>query len=176
MPTSKVASPLAQAQGDLLGVAQHPAQLAQGPGRHQHVLALGAAAWCPAGRARPAGRSRWPPGAGRPARRPSARRSRMGRASSLLAARTTWRRASARAAASRVTASPAGSGRRGNSSAGSTRTVNWERPAEICASPPSRREGDGAGLQGPDDVGAQPGGETRHAVVDAGDGGLDLRW
>ena len=32
---------MAQAQGDLLGVGEHPAQLAQGPGRHQHVLALG---------------------------------------------------------------------------------------------------------------------------------------
>ena len=62
---------------------------------------------------------------------------RIGRASSRLAARTTWVRAAEKVAASRVTASAAGSGRRRNSSAGRRRTVNCDRPAEMTASLPS---------------------------------------
>ena len=59
---------------------------------------------------------------------------RIGRASSLDAARTTWDSAVASSALASVTGSPVASVSRGNSSAGSTRRLNSERPAEMRAS------------------------------------------
>jgi hypothetical protein len=59
---------------------------------------------------------------------------RIGRASSLDAARTTCDSAVASSALAKVTGSPPGSAIRGNSSAGSTRRLNSERPAEMRAS------------------------------------------
>ena len=87
-----------------------------------------------AGPAPPAGRSRSPPAAGRRPRPPSARRSGSGRLSSLEAARTTWRRASARPTAGRVTGAPVGAGRRGKSAAGWVRTANCDRPEVMRSS------------------------------------------
>jgi len=62
---------------------------------------------------------------------------RMGRASSELAAGTTWDRASDRSAPARVTACSAGAPSRGNSSAGSSRMDEVKRPEVIWASSPS---------------------------------------
>ena len=53
---------------------------------------------------------------------------RIGRESSLDAARVTWRRASVRPSTGRVTVSPVGTGRRGKSPAGWVRTVKCDRP------------------------------------------------
>ena len=128
---------LAQAQGQLAHAAQHLGEVVERPRRHEHRLALGQHALARQvahgqpvrvgghqaqpvvlGRHQHAGEDR----AGRRRPTPPARPARAPRASSP---------------ASRVTASPTGSGRRGNSSTGNTRRVNSERPAVMRACSPS---------------------------------------
>ena len=93
---------------------------------------------------------------------------RIGRESSVLAAGTTWRSASAKSAAASVTASPVGSGSRGNSSAGISRTANCERPDGDARLVVVDLDADRAGLERPHDVGDEPGRHDRDAVLVAG--------
>ena len=90
---------------------------------------------------------------------------RIGRASSLDAARTTWASAAASSALARVTGSPVASVSRGNSSAGRTRRLNSDRPAEMRASSSATSTVDAAGGQRPHDVGRQPAGQDDDAVA-----------
>ena len=98
---------------------------------------------------------------------------RIGRASSLDAARTTWVSAAASSAPARVTGSPLASVSRGNSSAGSTRRLNSDRAAEMRASSSATSTETLPGGQGSDDVGRQPAGQDDDAVGLAGHGDLD---
>ena len=94
---------LAEAQRELAAAPSRRCSSFERPAGHQHLLAAAPALRRRAGRARPAGTSRWPPGAGRRPRRSSSTPVRTARASSVLAARTTWRSASANGAAGSVT-------------------------------------------------------------------------
>ena len=114
--------------------AEQTLQLVQGAARHEHLLVGAQHARRRAGRAPRAGTSRWPPCAARRPRPRSGHPVRIGRASSVLAARTTWRSASPtrrRSQRDRI-------GRRlrlhGVVVEASGRTANCERPPEIVTS------------------------------------------
>ena len=101
---------------------------------------------------------------------------RIGRASSLEAARTTWDSAVASSALASVTGSPVASVSRGNSSAGRTRRLNSERPGGDAGLLVGDLDLDAAGGQRPDDVGGEPARQDDDAVAAPRDGDLARRW
>ena len=141
--------------------AEQPLELLQRTRRHQHASGPRAARWCRAGRARPAGRSRWPPAAARrPRRQQHAGEDRPG----VVAARRRHDLAQrlGELRASRVTASlgraPAAAGTR---RPGAARIANCEAPGGDVGLVVVDRRRDRAGLERPHDVGRELGRAAR---------------